>query len=687
MSEKSYCMGCMQELDPQATICPNCHLGTEIDNKPTHIRPGTTVCDRYLIGKSVAVYNDSVIYIALDKVTEEAVTVYEFFPEKLASRDGDRIHIIPSAERQSLYNGCMQSFLGLWRGIKMFNDVRPLPCVTDIIEANGTAYAIAEHKDTVALKDYFAKTRRPLSANKAVSAFLPLLNALKLLHNAGIVHGNLNPSTIQVGADGRLNIIGFSIPQCRSNIPEIAAKPVSGFSPIEIYKGNGATAQSDIYSVMSVMYYSVTGTVLPRATERVNSGRLSMSSSIAQSIPRSVLDAFTKALAVQPENRLKKTDELIAILNQSKAVTATPVQRTAAPVSKPPVSAPEEPAAPSYSEYAAPDYNGETQVISTPVTSTKPSPVPQAVPQNEYPEEEEEEYDEEEYKEDTLIERKQIPLPVLGGLTCVAVIFICFILFAVLYATVLYKSIEVPMFDNMFSSISFLPMNKDNNAADPVTPDMYEEETTAGTTYVTVPDFTQFTEEYVRANVSFQNNFDIIYSYESSTEVEKGGIISQSVHKNESVLTGTTIQLVISTGQPEIQVPDVLEKTYEEAKEILREAGFKVSKEIIDNPDNNPSDTVSNMSIEPGKLAAKGTEIILYVWDEIEETTTEVTTTEPTTKETTTKESTTKETTTEPTTKETTTKQTTTKETTTKESTTKETTTEAQTTTENTVEE
>ena len=656
MSDKRYCMGCMGELEPESVICPNCHYSTDLDNKLTHIAQGSTVCDRYLIGQAVATYNDSVIYIALDKSTNKTVTVYEFFPDKIASRGEDRIQVIPSEDKEALYNGCLQSFLGLWRGIKMFNDIKCLPCVTDLFEENGTAYAISEYKDSVALKDYFAKTRKPLNSNKAVSAFLPLLNALKLLHNAGIVHGNLNPSTIQVGTDGRLNIIGFSIPQCRSSIPEISAKPVSGFSPLEIYQGNGATAQTDIYSLMAVMYYSVTGTVLPRATDRVSYSKLSVPSAVAQSASRSLLDAMSRGLAVHPNDRIRNADELISMLGDVKS----------APKAAPAVKHDE---APTYEEYAAPDYNGETQVIKTPVA---PAPQPRK-PQNNYKAEDdyEDDYKEEDYKEDTLLEKKQIPLPVLGGVTCVAVIFICFILFAVLYATVLYKSIEVPMFDNMFSSITFLPMNKDNHDTD-VTPDVtdvFEEDTTTNTTYVTVPDFTKFTEDYIRGNASFQNNFELMFDYQSSAEVEKGGVISQSVHKNESVLTGTVIKIVISTGQPEVTVPDVLGKTFDEAKKILQKEGFTVKKEVIENPDKNPADTVSNMSIEPGMLAAKDSEIILYVWDKVEEeTTTEPATTEPTTKPTTTEPTTTKPTTTKPTTTEPTTTEPTTTEPTTTQS-------------------
>ena len=82
-------------------------------------------------------------------------------------------------------------------------------------------------------------------------------------------------------------------------------------------------------------------------------------------------------------------------------------------------------------------------------------------------------------------------------------------------------------------------MNKDNQDSSDVTPDIGidgEEETTEGTTYVTVPDFTQFTEEYVRANVSFQNNFDIIYSYDDCEKIPNEKYFELiSILKNENL--------------------------------------------------------------------------------------------------------------------------------------------------------
>ena len=634
---KRYCMGCMKPLEEQAILCPHCHYSTGMSNKPAYIKQGGSVADRYIIGKALAASNDSVIYIGLDKETEKAVTVYEFFPNKIASRDSFGAVIVTEEAKAELYDTCLQSFLGLWRGIRMFDDIKCIPHVTDIIRDNGTAYAIADHKDTVALKDYFAKTRKPLAASKAVAAFLPVINALKLLHNAGIIHGNITPSTIQVGADGRLNLIGFSIPQCRSDIPELAAKPVSGFSPIEVYQGSAARPQTDIYSLMAVMYYSVTGTVPARATERLENSKLAIPATVAQTMPASLTEAFSRALAVQPADRLGKADELIALLKGTKA----PSSPVSAPVKATPAPAESTAKAP---EYKAPSYDNEATVaftakekeqFETAQQEEAPSAASRRVRGKAYaePEEAQDKYNEEGSSEDSSAHHTDIPLPVLGALTCVAVVVICFILFVVSYATFLYKSIEVPVLDNMLSAITFLPMNKDAATGNnDIYGDIGNQDFDLNTQYVSVPDFTQYTEDEIRSNVNFTSNFEFFFKYEASETVAQNKIISQSYDTGTSVQIGTRITLVVSTGQPEIVVPDVYGKTYEEAYKILIKAGFTVKKEIVENTDGRIGNTVQTMSIEPGKGASKGTEIILFVWDEpIEETTEELTTEEITT--------------------------------------------------------
>ncbi|MBQ8502783.1 MAG: PASTA domain-containing protein [Clostridia bacterium] len=629
MSEnKRYCMGCMSVIDSDATICPHCQYSGDTQQLSPYLSQGQTVAGRYLIGKALGMANDSITYIGLDTQTETTVTVCEYYPHRIAHRANGNNIVSPLNGFAALYESCLESFLSLWRGIRMFDDVRCLPKVLDIVSENETAYCICESKECMPLKNYFEKTRKPLSYSKAVAAFIPLLNALKSLHNAGIVHGSITPSTIQVGSDGRLNLTGFSIPQCRSDIRELNAKPVAGFSAIEIYETSFAKAESDIYSIMAVMYYSITGSVLPKATDRAVNENLTLPSSIASTIPKNVLDTLARSLAVYPYNRISSAAELIACLKADNSE----IKRN-------------------------PDMNKKTQQTKS-AQSKKAAPTTgQKRPSQGTAAKAQAKRSAPKKKQEEKVSNSSFIA--LGFTTFVAAAVVISILFCVLYTTVLYKSFDIPFLNSAFSSMTFLPINREkDDEHEQIIATTEEMPSVSETSYATVADFTKLTYDYIISNDSFQRNFVFKFKEEASDTVKKGGIISQNATAGESVPVGTEIVLVVSTGIEQIVVPDVKGKSFDEAKKILEDAKLEVSKELLENKENKTPDEVYSMSVDPGQSVDKGTIVVLSVWDEVPETTTQATTKKETTtkkeaatkKETTTKAATTKPTTTAPTT-------------------------------------
>lgn len=589
---KRYCMGCMEEIDPRAAICPHCLYSGDANQHSPYLEQGEIIAGKYMVGKVLSMSNDSISYIGLNKHTQAKVQIYEYYPNRIAHRAIGN-NIVGAKEGFSdLYDSCLQSFLSLWRGLKMFEDVNCIPKVTDIITENGTAYAISAYKDSMALKNYFEKIRKPLTYNKTIAAFSPILKALKGLHNAGIVHGNINPSTIQVGSDGKLRLIGFSIPQCRSEIPEFNSKPVSGFSALEIYETNNAKAESDIYSVAAVMYYSITGVVLPKATDRINNDRLSFSSSVINSTPKQILEILNRSLAVYSYNRISDANELLMSLRAAAKPNSTAATAQSKPNANKTISKP------------------KTAPAKKQSTENKPKKT--------------------ETKSNATNDSKKEPsLLALGISTCIAVIVMCSVVFCTLYTTVLYKKFDVPLLNNLFADITFLPINsgRDNDETQVFLPSDATEPSATQTAYATVADFTKLTYDYIISNETFTRNFVFKFKQSPSSTVEKGGIISQNATVGESVPVGTEIILVVSTGIEQIVVPDVIGKSYDEASKTLKEAGLVAAKETIENKENKTPDEVLRMSIDPGQTVDKGTKITLEVWDDIPETTT----TKPTT--------------------------------------------------------
>lgn len=615
--KKNYCMGCMKEIDEDITVCPHCSYNAFSSQTAPFLSKGSIVSDKYLVGKVESFSTDSITYIGLDTETETIVNIIEFYPEKIVSRALGVTEVSIKFGYEDLFRSTLQSFIDLWTDLKETVGYACLPQVTDILLYNSTAYAVCEYKDSITLESYF-KEKSPLPPKKALSALKNILVALKELHSIGVIHGAISPKSVFVGADGKIHLGRFAIKQCHSINSSLRAKPISGFAPLELYgEEPQAGPHSDIYSFTALLYYAITGTVPADSTKRAVKDDMILPSNIAESLTKNEISAIIRGLAVKPENRISTIDELMSLLYVPKAQiqhTTSPQKITSAK------SAPKSPGKPA------------TKIVKP----AEPKKQPKA---------ELKEKVVREYNMPRLPKREKksassdsiVPLVIK---TFSGVIIGCFVLFSLLYTTVLYNSFEVPVFDKLFSGISFLPMNKD--VVD-VGADIDNTTTTQSTsnyerTYVTVPDFKVHTYDRIKTNEVFNRNFTIEYRFQPSKDYEKNAVISQSLTAGESVLSGTQITIVISEGVAQIELIDVIGMPYQAAKEKLEHAGFIVKQELRKNDGNQTEGEVFLMSKVAGLEFDEGTEIILTVWDEVEETTTEETESTTKKKETTTEE-------------------------------------------------
>jgi serine/threonine-protein kinase len=104
---------------------------------------------------------------------------------------------------------------------------------------------------------------------------------------------------------------------------------------------------------------------------------------------------------------------------------------------------------------------------------------------------------------------------------------------------------------------------------------------------------------------------------EASTSVQVGRVIRQDPAGNEDVDPGSTVQLVVSTGPPEVPVPNVEDMTRAQATEVLTNAQFKVRVENRESDE--PRNLVIDQSPEANVLATEGTTVTIFVSDGPEE--------------------------------------------------------------------
>ena len=139
--ESKICMGCMKRIDG-SDQCPHC--GTDVNCvQPAPFLPlKTIVGGRYLVGLVKEHNGDGATYIGWDMVQKSAVMIREFFPDAIAERaaDGKTIQVIPGCD--ATFDDCYQSFLELWRKLVRMRGLSALIVAYDIVEDNGTAYAV-----------------------------------------------------------------------------------------------------------------------------------------------------------------------------------------------------------------------------------------------------------------------------------------------------------------------------------------------------------------------------------------------------------------------------------------------------------------------------------------------------------------------------------------------------------------
>ncbi|WP_299529736.1 Stk1 family PASTA domain-containing Ser/Thr kinase [uncultured Streptomyces sp.] len=92
---------------------------------------------------------------------------------------------------------------------------------------------------------------------------------------------------------------------------------------------------------------------------------------------------------------------------------------------------------------------------------------------------------------------------------------------------------------------------------------------------------------------------------------EKGKICSQSPEADSEIDKGGTVTVVVSTGAPKVEVPDVLEKSEDSARSLLEEKGFSVVTESVES-EATPG-TVVKQSPDGGSEAEKESEVKITI--------------------------------------------------------------------------
>jgi uncharacterized protein (TIGR02145 family) len=138
--------------------------------------------------------------------------------------------------------------------------------VTDLIYEDNIVAIVMEYIEGETLEEYI-NCKGKLRNEEIVNFLTQMLDALKYIHDLGLVHGDIKPSNFIITLNGKVKLIGSGISKNmdkNSNeytLTELGMKmgTFKYMSPEKIMKSKDVSVQSDIYSLGVVLWEMLTG--------------------------------------------------------------------------------------------------------------------------------------------------------------------------------------------------------------------------------------------------------------------------------------------------------------------------------------------------------------------------------------------------------------------------------------------
>ena len=267
-----FCMGCMEQYGDSVRVCPYC--GYEEGTKPAqplHMEPGSILNDRYIIGRALGFGGFGVTYMGWDALLETKVAIKEYLPSEFSTRmPGVTQVTVYSGDKSEQFRDGLRQFVNEAKRLAKLNSIEGIVRIFDSFEENNTAYIVMEYLEgeTLAARLEREGTVEP---DEAISMLLPVIESLQQVHDHGIVHRDLAPDNLFITTDGTVKVIDFGAARfattSHSRSLTVIIKP--GYSPEEQYRSRKEQGgYTDVYAIGATLYRMITGVVPPDALER-----------------------------------------------------------------------------------------------------------------------------------------------------------------------------------------------------------------------------------------------------------------------------------------------------------------------------------------------------------------------------------------------------------------------------------
>lgn len=397
---------------------------------------------------------------------------------------------------------------------------------------NDSLYMVTEYIDGKTLKEIISEG--PVPIKTAVDYALQIAAGIEHAHRKNIIHRDIKPQNIIVSNDGTVKIVDFGIARMTNQTTRtMAGKDVVGsvhyLSP-EQARGGQVDSRSDIYSFGILLYEMFTGKVPFQGDEAVSIAMKHINQiaeppqSVNHDITQGLNDIIVKCIQKDPENRYQTASDLREDL----------LLYVANPNGFSVMKADRLKGRDSLNEEIAeePIRIQRKASVKTDDKSAVPKKTGKKVT-----------YINEDEKKKAEGENKRKKLTIIIALIASALVIA--IAVSIIFSAVLDKKYP----ENIIPKVSGLG------------------------------------EKAAIALLNMESFSKIEKVYEESGEVKEGNVIRTEPEENSTVEVNTEIKLYISKGAKAIMAENTVGKNVSEAEKILREQGFLVKFQYIEDPD------------------------------------------------------------------------------------------------------
>lgn len=278
------------------------------------LKPGVILKERYKIEEVIGAGGFGITYRAWDPLLQSYVAIKEYYPSGIATRSADSSKVcVPVGQEQREYHRGRIRFLKEAQDVARFQSEPNIVSIYDYLEENDTAYMVMEYLHGCTLKQYIREHGGRLDTDHILHICLSVLDALAVVHKAGMIHRDISPENIFICEDLTVKLIDFGAAKQvyldGEQTMSVVLKP--GYAPPEQYaKKDKQGPWTDIYALGATLYFAATGEKPEESFGRVLEDTIKPVCEVNPEIPRAMSQVIMRAMSVKIEDRYQMVEAM-----------------------------------------------------------------------------------------------------------------------------------------------------------------------------------------------------------------------------------------------------------------------------------------------------------------------------------------------------------------------------------------